>query len=128
MTDRELMQMALAALEDADQLLEDEGYSHALQQEALKALRDRLAQPEPKPLAWLNTEDWIVTREPPWADYEEPDPKQLEYMVPLYRIPPKREWVGLTWDEIDQLSIGKEDAVFNFARAIEAKLKEKNGG
>jgi len=41
----------------------------------------------------------------------------------LYLSPPKREWVGLTdedeipWDGVDAKS---------FARAIEAKLKEKN--
>jgi hypothetical protein len=83
--------------------------------------------PEPKPLAWLDTTDWIVTREPPWADYEEPDPKQLEYMVPLYRIPPKREWVGLTDEEIDYLEDVIDPAMYRvFARRIEAKLKEKN--
>ena len=38
----------------------------------------------------------------------------------------KREWVGLTHEEIEELSVGKEGTVFAFARAIEAKLKEKN--
>jgi hypothetical protein len=38
----------------------------------------------------------------------------------------KREWVDLTWDEIYQLSIGIEGARFKFARAVEAKVKEKN--
>jgi len=43
----------------------------------------------------------------------------------VYTTPPKREWVGLTdedeipWDGVDAKS---------FARAIEAKLKEKNNG
>jgi endonuclease YncB( thermonuclease family) len=46
MTDRELMQMALDALEDADRFLEDEGYSHAFQGEAIEALRERVSQPE----------------------------------------------------------------------------------
>lgn len=41
----------------------------------------------------------------------------------------KRMWVGLTDDEIDVLvmdSDGLPNSHFEFARAIEAKLKEKN--
>jgi hypothetical protein len=44
-------------------------------------------------------------------------------VFPLYLAPPQREWVGLTdedeiaWDGVDAKS---------FAKAIEAKLKEKN--
>jgi hypothetical protein len=43
----------------------------------------------------------------------------------------KKEWVGLTDDEIDisiyaTSSLIKGQAVVEFARAIEAKLKEKN--
>jgi hypothetical protein len=45
--------------------------------------------------------------------------------------PPKREWVGLTDDEIAQLMFKCDVIVtgptqFDFAQAIEAKLKEKN--
>jgi hypothetical protein len=45
-------------------------------------------------------------------------------VCPLYTTPPQRTWVGLTdddeipWDGVDAKS---------FARAIEAKLKQKNG-
>ena len=41
---------------------------------------------------------------------------------------PKREWVGLTDEEIlkSEWAIGANDVLLNFARAIEAKLKEKN--
>jgi len=42
---------------------------------------------------------------------------------PLYTAPPQREWVGLTDEERDELCLGDEA----IARAIEAKLKEKNG-
>jgi hypothetical protein len=44
--------------------------------------------------------------------------------------PPKREWIGLTDEEIwsngSRLSLS-ERGIREFARAIEAKLKEKNG-
>ncbi len=55
------------------------------------------------------------------------------YNIPLYTAPPKREWVGLTDEEI--LSAAKEvpitcirqrDYDLHFAPIIEAKLKEKN--
>ncbi len=42
----EAMKQALEALEDADHLLEDEGYSHAFQQEAITALRTAIEQAE----------------------------------------------------------------------------------
>jgi hypothetical protein len=59
----------------------------------------------------------------------------LEDDTPLYTAPPKREWVGLTGEDIDRLTemhlrayptypgfYGQTD----FARAIDALLKEKN--
>ena len=40
---------------------------------------------------------------------------------------PKREWVGLTDEEIDYVEDNVDPALYrHFARAIEAKLKEKN--
>lgn len=46
----------------------------------------------------------------------------------IYTDPPKKEWVGLTDDEV--AAIYKESTIFNtpmyFAMAVEAKLKEKN--
>lgn len=43
---------------------------------------------------------------------------------------PKREWVGLTDEEITALKRNGERYISSqdFARAIEAKLKEKNNG
>jgi hypothetical protein len=41
--------------------------------------------------------------------------------------PAKREWVGLTSYEIQEIHLGNQHWG-NFACAIEAKLKEKNGG
>jgi hypothetical protein len=66
--------------------------------------------------------------------------KPFNDATPLYTTPPKREWQGLTDEEI--IGIGNAsslkakltstgiiihpDGIKNFARAIEAKLKEKN--
>ena len=38
----------------------------------------------------------------------------------------KRKWVGLTDDEIWQEWSSPKDSAIDFARAIEAKLREKN--
>jgi hypothetical protein len=49
--------------------------------------------------------------------------------IPLYTAPPKKEWVGLTDEEIHDMNGYEEDRrMYRFARAIEAKLKEKNHG
>jgi hypothetical protein len=46
---------------------------------------------------------------------------------PLYIAPPQRTWVGLTLEEILETYRGPDGSDYvNYARAIEAKLKEKN--
>ena len=50
------------------------------------------------------------------------------YNVPLYTAPPKREWVGLTAEEIDAERWGRLESE-TFVKGVkwaEAKLKEKN--
>ena len=52
--------------------------------------------------------------------------------IPLYTTPPQRTWVGLTDEEIDKAwrscdyTVPWEQHRIDLARAIEAKLKEKN--
>ncbi len=51
---------------------------------------------------------------------------QTDYDIPLYTAPPRKEWVGLTDDEV---WVAYEKGMYEemwFARAVEAKLKEKN--
>jgi hypothetical protein len=64
--------------------------------------------------------------------------KHGSYQIPLYAAPPKKEWVGLTADEIWKCNKAKTGSavefhicsahqnVLDFAEALEAKLKEKN--
>jgi len=42
--------------------------------------------------------------------------------------PPKQEWVGLTDEEIENIYAASKDVNYEYERAIEAKLKEKNNG
>jgi len=50
--------------------------------------------------------------------------------APLYTAPPKKEWVGLTDEEIKSVCYKRDWTAHwtdtTFARAIEEKLKEKN--
>ena len=70
----------------------------------LDALRERLTQPQ----------------RTHWEGCEEVHPECKE------KVPP-REWVGLTATEVHETEGYEEDRkLYRFARAIEAKLKEKN--
>jgi len=47
--------------------------------------------------------------------------------TPLYTSPPaQRTWAGLTDDEVEAVPLRQPNGYAGFARAIEAKLKEKN--
>jgi protoheme ferro-lyase len=71
------------------------------------------------------------------AEKQEPDELTIAYMSGFFDGKKKREWVGLTEEEIDRLnflsvegcqcSFGYVDNVEEFAQSIEAKLREKNG-
>jgi hypothetical protein len=125
MTDRELMQMALDALilnnREWEELAEQSGRWKAEDQDhyhhtelTIKALRDRLAQFEPEPVCEkIPQECWSVRC-------------QLG-MVCKNTAPPKREWVGLTTEEIDDLYKTEYFNIhYDLPRAVEALLKEKN--
>ena len=111
MTDRELMQQALDALNSCCTQQTKMWFDNLLVYDAISTLRDRLAKPEQEPVAWMSI-GVIVKSEIPQF-----------YTGPLYLTPPQRPWVGLTdddeipWDGVDAKS---------FARAIEAKLRSKN--
>ena len=84
-----------------------------------------------EPMAWLKT--WsdgslsvLKTKSHAFADHE---------LEPLYAAPPKKQWVSLTDEEIQDLSylsqkIDASNAAWfdrwGFAKAIEQALKEKN--
>ena len=89
----------------------------------------QLLETEQKPVAWMHTTGTghVYFRKKPQDKVFSPQP--------VYTVPPKREWVGLTDEEIHDLIYvsQKIDAsnspwfdCLGFYRAIEAKLKEKN--
>ena len=93
---------------------------------------NELAQPEQEPVAKHVCNLWI---NPETSEYEvDRCTHPINEVIPVYTAPPRKEWVGLTDDEIED-TWGNTPMMLNardggarrvFARAIEAKLKEKN--
>ena len=86
-------------------------------------------EPEQEPVAWTTmpeAEDWCFV-----SLSKDPTGKLEGKWFPLYTAPPRREWVGLTDEEITQ---GNRDSLVDlwaWESAVlwaEAKLKDKNGG
>jgi hypothetical protein len=99
---------------------------------AITAIKQVLEQPEPEPVAWLHKQGNFTEACMNALHDDEIDRGWTQQ--PLYTAPPKREWVGLTREEIDlllpEIVSGGTFTVINYgravARAIEAKLREKN--
>lgn len=185
MTDRELLQMALDALEESKKHITDQRRDKTIEalraalanefnpdwnqvealQESLREhmaeiqrLRARLAQPEQEPVAWMEIEKYI-DEDNLWDSRKILRDYDNGLGEPLYTTPPQREsvycgcgdeivagdgarcgtcvavkykekeWQGLTDDELvaawDSTEPYFDQA--DFAKAIEAKLREKNG-
>jgi hypothetical protein len=133
MTKDEALDLALEALE-----LHGKQYPHMVKGyclDAITAIKQALAAPVQEPVAWIDVDEkgaWSGLRY--WS---EPDNR---HEVALYATPPaaQRQWTGLTDEEIESLDcvylnwLDYEEVEIKgekeFARAIEAKLKEKNNG
>ena len=120
MTDRDIMQQALDALEIA----EVDGNCYY---EATELLRNRLAQPKQEPVA-ADIASIIACRD--MLDAQPVPPRIL--MMPQATPPAaQRTWVGLTDEEMKKTWYEVQNIMgwYSFeeiARTIEAKLKEKN--
>ncbi len=105
--------------------------------EAITAIKDAL-EAKDEPVAYINVEQ----RKLEWAKYMSWDTPTVVNLpkIPLYTTPPQRTWVGLKDKEIEEIwkiamftdyGIGAElsnQPFVHYAKAIEAKLKEKNNG
>ena len=102
---------------------------------ALQALRQALAQSEQEPVAYVTIDsaidgDWRKVPSIKWFDKptegplyaSPPNQEPVECMCGLCKLG-KREWVGLTDEEIWDCYSRQGNL---FYKAIEAKLKEKN--
>ena len=137
MTDRELMQQALEALvlstpeprENDDDYCETGWKEHRA---AIRALRERLAQPEQEPVGTLTISHYKGNLENYDFDYVGtlPDGTYSLYITPPQRKPLTDEAIWLEYQRFwpfhpaEEPTLAKD--IVKFARAIEAKLKEKN--
>jgi hypothetical protein len=140
MTDRELMQQALSVL--CNNVYPIDGVrdnrhltpkSHAaIYQQTIDVLRDRLAKPEQEPVAWelrMGNTDRVLIEITNNLQKAHDWKASLNEVVPLYTTP--RPWVGLTDEEVKhmlELFVIPPQHIEMVVQAIEAKLKEKNGG
>ena len=143
-TDRELIAQAIVALEYRTYQTRPIPNTNL----AIEALRARLAQPEPEPVAWTDAPERIYLQvcdeldcEVPFSDHVEVswcqdkiNDSDIEY-IRADTAPPQREWQGLTDEEVtacwsDGFNVCEQKTVADLrdfiARAIEAKLKGKN--
>ena len=86
----------------------------------IEELEARLSQPEQEPVAWADKVDIDRDGHDLWVSRQKP----AKDGVPLYTAPIKKEWVGLSDEEMDELV--HRFARYELIRAVEAKLKEKN--
>jgi hypothetical protein len=115
----EAMKQALSKFEHLWEIGIDAEYKVELLPE-IQALRQAIEQAEKQePVAWM--EDSI--------EFYAKDHPTNSCTIPLYTAPVKREWIGLTAEEIEnifEISPSEYTDPFALPRAIEAKLKERN--
>ena len=170
MTDRETMKQVLDALNEIRDITQHYKAYDTIAIDAITALEARLTEPEQEPVAKVIPGTRKASEPPkqePVATLEITTPENWRFTsehildlggwgkriklpvgaYPLYAMPPKPEWVGLTDEEINeaqevayrsfrryemsargQLIMPADSVDWHFARAVEAKLKEKNHG
>ena len=82
---------------------------------------------QPEPVAWMHVQGYY--EEPNLNDLSEDAIARGWEQYPLYTTPPKREWQGLTDDEILSLVAFEPHPSMNrtsIVHAVQAKLREKN--
>ena len=126
MTDLELMHQALDALENGAVRWKSDRL-HDIDV-AIYALRARLAQPEPEPVAWM----WDVYNGAGYSSkgigFQQTDIPFAKH-TPLYTASPQRECASQVHDrrEWQGLTDGEREAATGWSvEHIEAKLREKN--
>ena len=106
-------------------------HTQQLRQRIAEVVLDALAEheKEQEPVAWRT---WWPKMGGgyAWAYGNAPALEDNLKNEPFYTAPPQREWQGLTDEEINTIAATPAaipgSYVHSFARAIEAKLKEKN--
>jgi hypothetical protein len=93
--------------------------------ELIENLEAALEQPEQEPVAWMCSDENLANKG--YSRFSKD--KYGAWNIPVFTHPPRREWRGLTEEDIWTLAANCLDSVLgrlHFARAIEATLKERN--
>ena len=90
---------------------------------------DETAKREHEPYGYL----WFTHQmERRFTHYRPKEEQRIGEVTPIYTAPPKREWVGIDEKEVAWLWfwMGNREKIngYEFAKTIEAKLKERNCG
>ena len=148
MTKDEALRLALEALEKlfgtpptqwgGDVAVWRLGGSYRTQQ-AITAIKQALAAPVQEPVGWMSNKDFEPIRIRIMQEaYELADNNDLEGYNAIKvmcgdvqkMLSPQRTWVGLTDEEMREVYqnyLDNPDDTWDYERAIEAKLKQKNG-
>jgi len=93
------------------------------------ALRAALAQQE-EPVAYTTGLTWEPRQSEQMVKVTRSKQDRYGFTVPLWTSPPRREWQGLTEDDVRSLygkDLNYRDGDYErYARAVEQALKEKN--
>lgn len=120
---------------DAEICGKDAKEERALIQQSKIAFEEALAQPKQEPVAMRYDFDgygWLYIDNGSGSNWKE----KIKNAEPLYTIPPRREWVGLTDAEIKSEAkyfcngwyLQNPERLVLLVKTIQAKLREKNGG
>jgi hypothetical protein len=105
---------------------------------SIEAVRSALEQDEREPVGWLESPHGAFRAN---LLYRMTAPQSIAWSIPVYITLPRREWQGLTDEDVgairwgcrwntmstdDSMILTTKDQVDAFARAVEAKLKERN--
>jgi hypothetical protein len=131
---QEALKLALEALEYMSMTAE-RYVDNRIPEAAITAIKEALAQTQ-EPVAWIEKDMQCDDFDSDSVTCEKPTIAADGWeWVSLYTIPPQRTWVGLMdeeikpcWHEACQTDLElTSQLVVYFAKAIEAKLKQKNG-
>ena len=122
----EVMKQALDALkkakDDADNYLVTSQQDVRIMGHIVSLIEAELAKPEQEPVAWMVRDQVDGCRYP--SALKNPAGSINGESQPLYTAPPRKEWVGLTSEEINHYNSRLSGS--GVAEEIQAKLRERN--
>jgi hypothetical protein len=128
---KKLLTQALEFLEDSQHLVADnERHAYVMEYNSfIEQLKEALAKQEQgEPVVYIPADalrqimpPLLILRGVSLYGY------RGDGLTPLYTTPQQRTWVGLTPEEVKEVSLANRPYVVDMVVALEARLKQKNG-